>query len=92
MQQEVALALAPKEPQAALALKQCPWEKLWCFVVAAITAATALAPLAGVYLHGLAGDLAASHSGDGLIASDVLAQLPRALVNLRRRQTGAAAK
>ena len=53
---------------------------------------SALAPLAGVYLHGLAGDLAASHSGDGLIASDVLAQLPRALVNLRRRQTGAAAK
>lgn len=50
---------------------------------------SALAPLAGVYLHGLAGDLAASHSGDGLIASDVLAQLPRALVNLRRRQTGA---
>lgn len=47
-----------------------------------------LAPLAGVYLHGLAGDLAAAHSGDGLIASDVLARLPQALVKLRRLQAG----
>lgn len=47
-----------------------------------------LAPLAGVYLHGFAGDLAAAKLGDGLTASDVLAELPHALVHLRRAQAG----
>ena len=47
-----------------------------------------LAPILGVYLHGLAGDLAASKFGEGLTASDVLAEVPHALVRLRRAQHG----
>jgi NAD(P)H-hydrate epimerase len=36
---------------------------------------------AGVYVHGLAGDLAAKTIGEpGLIASDVIAAIPRALI------------
>lgn len=34
---------------------------------------------AGVYLHGLAGDLARSHKGDGLMASDIVDCVPEAL-------------
>ena len=42
-----------------------------------------LAPLAGVYLHGLAGDMAYEKFGEGLVASDVLNHLPAALKHLR---------
>lgn len=47
---------------------------------------SALAPLLGVYLHGLAGDIAYEAQGEGLIASDILASLPQALRELRARQ------
>ena len=43
------------------------------------------AALLGVYVHGLAGDLAATALGqDGMIVSDLIAELPRAFQQLRR--------
>ena len=59
----------------------------------AVLAASALVaqvrePLAGilaaVYLHGLAGDLAASHRGEsGMLASDLLDHIPEAIRIIR---------
>jgi NAD(P)H-hydrate epimerase len=44
------------------------------------------ASVLGVYLHGLAGDLAAEHFGvHGLIASDVLDSLPAAFLAYQRK-------
>ena len=42
-----------------------------------------LAPLAGVYLHSRAGDLAREQCGNGLLASDILAALPKARLELQ---------
>lgn len=42
------------------------------------------ATLLGVYLHGLAGDIAHRTKGNGLIAGDIAANLPHALVQLQR--------
>ena len=41
------------------------------------------APLAGVYLHSLAGDMAADQAAEGLIASDILEYLPKARMALK---------
>ncbi|MFV0636008.1 NAD(P)H-hydrate dehydratase [Mitsuokella sp. WILCCON 0060] len=49
-------------------MKQMPYEK---------------APLLGVYLHGLAGDLAYAEKAEGLIAGDILAKLPDARQKLK---------
>ena len=45
-----------------------------------------LAPLLGVYLHGMAGDLAAEERGEGLISSDIMKKLPQAYMHLRELQ------
>lgn len=40
----------------------------------------------GVYLHGMAGDLAAQTRGNGLVAGDIAAHLPAALLEIRNRE------
>lgn len=44
------------------------------------------APVLGVYLHGLAGDIAYAERGEALIASDIREQLPQARQQLRHQQ------
>ena len=44
---------------------------------------TPFAPIAGVYLHGTAGDMAFAEKSDGLIASDILYNLPLAVKKVR---------
>jgi NAD(P)H-hydrate epimerase len=49
-----------------------------------------LAAKAGVYLHGLAGDLAAAAMGqEAMLASDLMAQIPEAIRRVKRRQSAA---
>ena len=43
---------------------------------------TEKAPLVGTYLHSLAGDLAAKEYGNGLIATDIIAMLPKARMEM----------
>lgn len=45
-----------------------------------------VAPLLGVWLHGQAGDLAYAAQGEGLVAGDIIAQLPQAMRHLRQQQ------
>lgn len=47
-----------------------------------------LAPLAGVYLHGRAGDIAYAEKGEALLASDIRENLSAALRELRQKQLG----
>ncbi|MBQ9487987.1 MAG: NAD(P)H-hydrate dehydratase [Selenomonadaceae bacterium] len=51
--------------------------------IAGLMKLTPFAPLAGVYLHGTAGDIGAAEKSDGLIASDIMNNLPTAIKNLR---------
>jgi len=44
------------------------------------------ATLCGVYLHGLAGDLAFAQKGNGLVAGDIVSHLGAALVELPKRE------
>ena len=46
------------------------------------------APIVGVYLHGLAGDVAAKKAGTGLIASDIVENLPKARQLLETGKAG----
>ena len=51
--------------------------------IAGLMKQTPFAPIAGVYLHGTAGDIAFSEKSDGLVASDVLDNLSLAIKKLR---------
>ncbi len=44
------------------------------------------AAILGAYAHGVAGRMAASELGEGTVASDVAAQLPRALLSISREE------
>ena len=43
-----------------------------------------MTPIAGVYLHGRAGDLTYERKGNGLMARDILMKLPKARKELTR--------
>jgi len=43
------------------------------------------AAVAGVYIHGLAGDIAADSHGDGMLAGDLLAAIPVAAQQVRMK-------
>lgn len=51
--------------------------------IAGLMKQTPFAPLAGVYLHGTAGNIAAEKNCEGLIASDIMNNLPSAIHRLR---------
>ena len=54
--------------------------------IAGLMKQTPFAPLAGVYLHGTAGNISAEKNSEGLIASDILENLPQAIKKLRKLQ------
>ena len=54
--------------------------------IAGLMKQTPFAPLAGVYLHGTAGNISASTKCEGLIASDIMNNLPSAIHKLRTLQ------
>ena len=51
--------------------------------IAGLMKQTPFAPLTGVWLHGTAGNFAASEKAEGLVASDVMNHLPDAIKKLR---------
>ena len=54
--------------------------------IAGLMKQTPFAPLAGVYLHGTAGNISASKKCEGLTASDIMENLPNAIHKLRTLQ------
>lgn len=54
--------------------------------IAGLMKQTPFAPIAGVYLHGTAGNFAASTKSEGLIATDILENLPAAIKKIRTLQ------
>lgn len=54
--------------------------------IAGLTKQTPFAPLAGVYLHGTAGNISASTKCEGITASDIMENLPIAIHKLRTMQ------
>lgn len=54
--------------------------------IAGLMKQTPFAPLAGVYLHGTAGNISAEKKCEGLIASDIMENLPHAIYKLRELQ------
>ena len=55
--------------------------------IAGLLKLTAFAPLAGVYLQGTAGDLAFEQKAEGLLASDILENIPAAIKKIRTLQS-----
>ena len=56
--------------------------------IAGLMKQTPFAPLAGVYLHGTAGNISAAKKCEGLTASDIMENLPSAIYKLRTLQKG----
>lgn len=56
--------------------------------IAGLMKQTPFAPLAGVYLHGTAGNISASTKCEGLTATDIMENLPAAIHKLRVLQLG----
>ena len=54
--------------------------------IAGLIKQTPFAPLAGVYLHSTAGNFAADKNSEGLVASDILENLPQAVKKIRDLQ------
>ena len=57
--------------------------------IAGLIKLTPFAPLAGVYLQGTAGDQALEEKSEGLVAGDILENIPRAIKKIRRLQNHA---
>ena len=55
--------------------------------IAGLLKLTPFAPLAGVYLQGTAGDLAFEQKSEGLVATDILDNIPEAIKKIRQLQS-----
>ena len=69
------------KPRHALKLPQLKSGDVLARAIAGLMKLTPFAPLAGVYLHGTAGDIADAQKSEGLIATDIMNNLPLAVKN-----------